>query len=157
MQWKRYNFTVHILYEGKAKFVVSYVIEVLHLWKFMNKEFLKLLMKYLFHEWGFQGLHCKYLPHENYGHGILRGPCRENLHYLLKSAVRTAGKPCDNCRSYNYHGVSLEFLHPFSIDCAAAIQSPRSFHGVKICSACSVVGLTLTALLCICWSLGKVI
>ena len=48
MQWKRCNFTVHILYEGKAKFVVSYVIEVFHLWKFMNKEFLKLLMKISF-------------------------------------------------------------------------------------------------------------
>jgi hypothetical protein len=38
-------------------------------------------------------LHCKFLPHENYGDWELRGPCRENLHYLWKRAVRFAGKP----------------------------------------------------------------
>ena len=47
------------------------------------------------------------------------------------------GKPCDNYRSYNYYGVYLTILQPFSIDSAGfpcrdlAIPSPRSFHGVK--------------------------
>ena len=48
-------------------------------------------------------------------------------------------------KSCNYHGVSLQFLQPFSIDRAGflcrdpAIPSPRSFHGVKICSVGSLV------------------
>ena len=52
-----------------------------------------------------------------------------------------AGKPCDNYRTYNYHGVSPQFLQPFSIDSAdfpcrdPAISSPRSFYGQNICSA----------------------
>ena len=95
-------------------------------------------------------LHCKFLPHENYGDWELRGPCRENLHYLWKRAVRISGKPHDNYRTYNYHGVSPQFLQPFSIDSAdfpyrdPAIPSPRSFHGVKICSVviCPIVEFT---------------
>jgi hypothetical protein len=69
------------------------------------------------------------LPHENYGDWELRGPCRENLHYLWKRAVRIAGKPCDNYRTYNYHGVSLHFLQPFSIysadlQCRTVVADP---------------------------------
>ena len=85
-------------------------------------------------------IHCKFLPHENYGYWKLQGPCREKLHYLWKRAVSIAGKPSGNYRSYNYPGVFPQFLQPFSIDSAAfscrdpAIPSPRSFHGVKICS-----------------------
>jgi hypothetical protein len=55
-------------------------------------------------------VHCKFLPHENYGDWKLRGPCRENLHYLWIRAVRIAGKPSDNYRSCNYHGVSPAIL-----------------------------------------------
>ena len=78
-------------------------------------------------------LHRKFLPHENYGDWKLRGPCRENLHYLWKRAVRIAGKTHDNYRTYNYHGVSSQFFQPFSIDSAnfpcrdPAIPSPHSF------------------------------
>ena len=74
----------------------------------------------------------------------MRGPCRENLHYLWKRAVRIAGKPHDNYRSCNYPGVSPQFLQPFSIDSAdfpcrdPAIPSPCSFHGAKICSVHSL-------------------
>ena len=86
-------------------------------------------------------VHCKCFDHKNYGDWKLRGPCMENLHYLWKRNVRIAGKPRDNYRSCNYHGVSPQFLQPFSIDNAGfpcrdpAIPSPRSFYGVKICSA----------------------
>jgi hypothetical protein len=88
----------------------------------------------------FIALHCKCFDHKSYGDWKLRGPCRENLHYLWKRAVRIAGKPCDNYRSCNYHGVSLQFLQPISIDSAdfpcrdPAISSPRSFYGQNICS-----------------------
>ena len=84
--------------------------------------------------------HCKCFDHKNYGDWKLRGPCRENLHYLWKRAVRIAGNPHDNYRTYNYHGISLQFLQPFSIDSAdfpcrdPAIFSPRSFYGQNICS-----------------------
>ena len=76
-------------------------------------------------------VHCKYFDHKNYGDWKLRGPCRENLNYLWKRAVRIAGFPC-NCR------VSPQFLQPFSIDSAdfpcrdPAISSPRSFYGQNI-------------------------
>ena len=33
-------------------------------------------------------LHCKCFDHKNYGDWKLQGPCRENLHYLWKRAVR---------------------------------------------------------------------
>ena len=59
-----------------------------------------------------------FLPHENYGDWELRGPCRENLHYLWKNAVRLSGKPHNNYRTCNYHGVSPHYLQPFSIDSA---------------------------------------
>ena len=62
--------------------------------------------------------------------GFLQG-----LYYLWKTGVRIiVGKPRDNCRSCNYYKVSLQFLQPFSIDCAnfrcrdPTIPSPRSFH-----------------------------
>ena len=42
----------------------------------------------------FKKYYSKVLPHENYGDWKLRGPCRENLHYLWKRAVRIAGFPC---------------------------------------------------------------
>ena len=63
-------------------------------------------------------VHCKFLPHENYRDWELQGPCRENPHYQWK-------------RSCNYHGVSLQFLQPFSIARAGflcrdpAIPSPN--------------------------------
>ena len=99
-------------------------------------------------------LHCKVLPHENYRDWELWGPCRENLHYLWKRAVRNAGKPLDIYRSCNYHGVSPQSVNItgvihnkhrvsfkfFSIDSAGfpfrdpLIPSPCSFHGVQICS-----------------------
>ena len=85
-------------------------------------------------------VHCKCFDHRNYGDWKLRGPCRENLQYLWKRAVRIAGNPHDNYRTYNYHGVSPQFLQPFSIDSAdfpcrdPAISSPRSFYGQNICS-----------------------
>ena len=76
---------------------------------------------------------CKSFDHKNYGDWELRGPCRENLHYLWKRAVRIKWKP-HNYMTCNYHGVSLQFLQPFSIDSAdflfrdPAISSPRSFY-----------------------------
>ena len=42
-------------------------------------------------------LHCQCFHHKNYGDWKLQGPCRENLHYLWKRAVRIAGKP-RNCQ-----------------------------------------------------------
>ena len=97
-----------------------------------------------------QRTHCKCFDHKNYGDWKLRGPCRENLHYLWKRAVRIAGKPRDNYRSCNYHGVSPQFLQPFSIDSAdftcrdPAISSPRSFYGQNICSVWVPEGLENT-------------
>jgi hypothetical protein len=85
-------------------------------------------------------LHCKCFDHKNYGEWKLQGPCRENLHYLCKRAVRIAGKPRDNYKSCNYYWVSPQFLQPFSIDSTdfpcrdPAISSPRSFYGQNICS-----------------------
>ena len=82
-------------------------------------------------------LHCKFLPHENYGDWELPGPCRESLHFLWKKAVRIARKPHDNYRTYSYHRVSPQILQLFSIDSAdfpcrdPAIPSPRSFQGCK--------------------------
>jgi hypothetical protein len=38
-------------------------------------------------------LHCKFLPHENYGDWELRGPCRENLLYLWKRVAKITKKP----------------------------------------------------------------
>ena len=55
--------------------------------------------------------HCKSFDHKNYGDWKLQGPCRENLHYLWKRAVRIAGKPC-NCME------TPQLLQPFSIDSA---------------------------------------
>ena len=101
--------------------------------------------------WKFNGIanipqifHCclkrctaNFYPMKTTGTGNLRDPCRENLHCLWKRAVR---KPCDNYRSCNHHGVSLQFLQPFSIDSAdfpcrsPAISSPCSFYGQNICS-----------------------
>ena len=52
-------------------------------------------------------LQCKFLPHENYGDWELQGPCTENLQYPWKRAVRIAGRPCDNYRPCNYHGVPV--------------------------------------------------
>ena len=85
-------------------------------------------------------IHCKCFDHKNYSDWKLQGTCRENLHYLWKRAVRIAGKPCNNYRTNNYHGVSPQFLQPFSIDSAdfpcrsPAISSPCSFYGQNICS-----------------------
>ena len=42
-------------------------------------------------------VHCKFLLHENYGDWELRGPNRENLHYLWKRAVRITKKPYVCC------------------------------------------------------------
>jgi hypothetical protein len=62
------------------------------------------------------------------------------LHYLWKRTGKSAGKPHDNYRTYNYHGVSPQCLQPFSIDSAdfpcrdPTISSPRSFYGQNICS-----------------------
>ena len=42
---------------------------------------------------------CKFLSHENYRDCKLRGPCKENLHYLWKRAVRIAGKLNLQCKS----------------------------------------------------------
>ena len=103
-------------------------------------------------------LHCKFLPHENYWDWELRGPCRKNLHYIWRRAVRIAWKPHDDYRSYNYHGVSLQFLQPFSIDSAdfpcrdPAISSPRSFYGQNICSVPS--GTVMNIVYCV-TSLGS--
>ena len=38
-------------------------------------------------------VHCKCFDHKNYGDWKKRGPCRENLHYLWKRAVRIVGFP----------------------------------------------------------------
>ena len=82
-------------------------------------------------------LHCKCFDHKNYGDWKLRGPCRENLHYLCKRAERIEGFPC-NC------GVSPQFLQPFSIDGAdfpcrgPEISSLCSFYGQNICSVCKI-------------------
>ena len=64
----------------------------------------------VFSSWPFEMTktpHCKCFEHKNYGDWKLRGPCRENLHYLWKRAVRIVGKPRDNYRSCNYRGVSF--------------------------------------------------
>ena len=37
-------------------------------------------------------VHCKFLPHENYREWELRGPCRLNLQFLWKRAVRITKK-----------------------------------------------------------------
>ena len=58
-------------------------------------------------------------------------------------------KPCDIYMSYNYHGVSPQFLQPFSIDSAGfpcrdpVIPSARIFYWVKICSAGSKISQLL--------------
>ena len=88
-----------------------------------------------------KSLHCKFLPHENYGDLKFLGPCRENLYYLeeLQGNPVIIGLP-DNCRFCNYYEGSSQFLQPFSIYSAdfpcrdTTIPSPRSFHVVKICS-----------------------
>ena len=91
-------------------------------------------------------IHCKCFDHKDYGDWTLRGPCRENLYYLWKRAVRIAGKPCDNYRTNNYHGVSPQFIQPFSIDStdfscrSPAISSPCSFYDQNICSVCMILG-----------------
>ena len=95
-------------------------------------------------------MHCQCFNHKNYGDWKLQGACSENLHYLWKRAVRFAGKPCDNYRSCNYHGVSPQFLQPFSMDRAGfpcrdpEIPSPHTFHGIKICSVCKNVVFLLS-------------
>ena len=86
-------------------------------------------------------LHRKCFDYKNYGDWKLQGPCRENLHYLWKRAVKIAGNPHDNYRTCKHHRVSPQFLQPFSIDRAdfpcrdPAISSPRSFYGQNICGA----------------------
>ena len=87
-----------------------------------------------------------------HGYRALRGLFRDSLLWGNPVIFTDGGK------SYNYHGVSpqsvnitgfihnihrvsLRFLQPSSINSAGlpcrdpAIPSPRSFHGVKICSA----------------------
>ena len=49
------------------------------------------------HTYLINALHCKFLPHENYGYWELRGPCSKNLHYLWKRAVRITKKPYVCC------------------------------------------------------------
>ena len=49
-----------------------------------------------------KSVHCKCFDHKNYGDWKLRGPCRENLHYLWKRAIRIAGKPHDNYRTLQF-------------------------------------------------------
>ena len=79
-------------------------------------------------------VHCKCFDHKNYGDWKKRGPCRENLHYLWKRAVRIAGFPSN-------YGVLPQFLQPLSLDSAdfpcrgPAFSSPCSFYGQNICSA----------------------
>ena len=54
----------------------------------------------------------------------------------MKKGCKNCKKKHDNYRIYNHHGVSPQFLQPFSVDSAdfpcryPAIPSPRSFHGV---------------------------
>ena len=72
-------------------------------------------LHFLWHSWKTK-VHCKFLPHENYRDWKLRGPCRENLHYLWKRAVRIVGFPCN----------FFSFRDP-------AISSPCSFCGQNIC------------------------
>ena len=90
--------------------------------------------------YGGHNLHCKFLPHENYGDWELQGPCRGNPRYLWKRAVRIRRKTHDNYRTYNHHRVSSQLLQPFSIHSAdfpcrdPAIPSPRTFYGQNICS-----------------------
>ena len=55
--------------------------------------------------------HCKCLDHKNCGDWKLWGPCKENLHYLWKRAVRIAGKP----RNYKE---TPQFLQTLPIDSA---------------------------------------
>ena len=51
------------------------------------------------HQKGYVGhfVHCKFLPHQNYGDWELQGPCRENLHYLWKRALRITTKTYVYC------------------------------------------------------------
>ena len=58
-------------------------------------------------------LHCKCFDHKNYRDWKLRGPCRENLHYLWKRAVRIVGFPRN---SPHIHG-----------KCRFSLQGPRNF------------------------------
>ena len=66
-----------------------------------------------------KGLFTNYtvLTIKNYGDWKKRGPCRNNLHYLWKRALRIARKPC-SC------GETPQFLQPFSIDSAGAPLFP---------------------------------
>ena len=64
-----------------------------------------------------------------------------NFYPMKTTGTGNCGVPAGKTyRSCNYHGVSSQFLQPFSIDSAdflcrdPAIPSPRSFHGIKICS-----------------------
>ena len=92
--------------------------------------------------YGLGHLHtANFYPMKTLGDCKLWGPCRENLHYLWKRVVSIVGKPRDNYRSCNFHGVSPQFLQAFLIDSAdfscrdPAIPSHCNFHGVKIGSA----------------------
>ena len=54
-------------------------------------------------------LHCKCFDHKNYGVWKLRSPCRENLHYLWKRAVRIAGKYNQNCTCCSTARLTFQF------------------------------------------------
>jgi hypothetical protein len=77
------------------KMVKSLISRDMDLIKFIHSEKVTKFYKNLLIVWKL--VHCKFLPHENYGDWKLRGPCRENLHYLWKRAVRITKKPYVCC------------------------------------------------------------
>ena len=74
------------------------------------------------------------------GTGNCRVPAGKICTIYEKRAVRISGKPHNNEGTCNNHGVSPQFLQPFSVDGAhfpcrdPAISSPHSFYGQNICS-----------------------
>ena len=85
-------------------------------------------------------LHCKFLPHENYGEWELQGPCKENLYYLRKRAVwkELRGNPVIiigpaiimECLRNSFHTVLFQRLDSADFPCRdPEISSPRSFYG----------------------------
>ena len=86
-----------------------------------------------------QNPHCKCFDHKNYADWKLRGPCREDLHYLWKSVVRIVGKP-HNCGETMQLGgnpaILIALFHADFFPCKdPTISSPLSFYGQNICRA----------------------
>ena len=62
-------------------------------------------------------LHCKFLPHENYRDWELRGPSRENLHYLWKELSESQRNHMyvvdKHCNIYRFRGNPMTIIQGF--------------------------------------------